>query len=80
MGTAGPDKEGDAEKWKKAIADDQLTWAQVSNLKYWNDPIAKKYNVQSIPATFILDANGVIVAKDLRGEDLKAKVQELLGS
>lgn len=72
------DKEGDAEKWKKAISDDQLTWAQVSNLKYWNDPVAKQYNVQSIPATFILDANGIIVAKDLRGEELKAKVQELL--
>jgi peroxiredoxin len=74
------DKEGDAEKWSKAIADDKLTWAQVSNLKYWNDPIAKKYNVQSIPATFILDAKGVIIAKDLRGEELKAKVKELLGS
>lgn len=74
------DKEGDAEKWKKAIADDQLSWPQISNLKYWNDPVAKKYNVQSIPATFILDANGVIVAKDLRGDALKAKIQELLGS
>lgn len=74
------DKEGDAEKWKKVIADDQLSWNQVSNLKYWNDPVAKLYNVQSIPATFILDANGVIVAKDLRGEELKAKIKELLGS
>ncbi|NBL65714.1 redoxin domain-containing protein [Flavobacterium sp. NST-5] len=74
------DQEGKADAWKKAIADDQLTWPQVSNLKFWNEPIAKKYNVSSIPATFILDENGVIVAKDLRGEELKAKVKELLGA
>lgn len=74
------DKEGDAQKWQDAIAADKLTWPQVSNLKYWNDPVAKKYNVQSIPATFILDATGKIVARDLRGEELKAKVLELIGS
>jgi peroxiredoxin len=74
------DKEGDAQKWKDAITTDKLVWPQVSNLKYWNEPIAKKYNVQSIPATFILDASGKIVAKDLRGDELKAKVIELLGS
>lgn len=74
------DKEGDTQKWKDAITADKLTWPQVSNLKYWNEPIAKKYNVQSIPATFILDSTGKIVARDLRGEELKAKVIELLGS
>ena len=74
------DKEGDSQKWKDAITADKLTWSQVSNLQYWNEPIAKKYNVKSIPATFILDASGKIVAKDLRGEELKAKVIELLGS
>ncbi|MEZ4838639.1 redoxin domain-containing protein [Flavobacterium sp.] len=74
------DKEGDENKWKDAIKADKLTWTQISNLQYWNEPIAKKYNVKSIPATFILDASGKIVAKDLRGEELKAKVIELLGS
>ena len=69
----------DAAKWKEAIAKDGLTWSHVSNLKFWEDPIAKQYNVQSIPATFILDAKGIIVAKDLRGDELKAKVKELLG-
>lgn len=69
----------DAAKWKEAIAKDGLAWTQISNLKYWDEPIAKEYNVQSIPATFILDAKGVIVAKDLRGDALKAKVKELLG-
>lgn len=71
------DKEANA--WKKAITDDNLTWSHISNLKFWEDPIAKQYGVQSIPATFILDASGKIVAKDLRGEELKAKVKELLG-
>ena len=68
----------DAAKWKEAIAKDGLIWSHVSNLKFWEDPIAKQYNIQSIPATYILDAKGVIVAKDLRGEALKAKVKELL--
>lgn len=73
------DKEGDAEKWKEAIAKDGLTWNYISNLKHWKEPIAEQYNVKSIPATFLLDASGKIVAKDLRGEELKAKVKELLG-
>ena len=73
------DKEGDAEAWKAAIAKDGLTWNHISNLKHWKEPIAEQYNVKSIPATFLLDASGKIVAKDLRGEELKAKVKELLG-
>lgn len=68
----------DAAKWKEAIAADKLTWNQISNLKFWDEPIAAQYGVKSIPATFILDASGKIVAKDLRGEELKAKVKELL--
>ncbi|NHN24889.1 redoxin domain-containing protein [Flavobacterium jejuense] len=69
----------DADKWKQAIADDGLVWNHVSNLKFWQDPIAEQYNVKSIPATFILDGKGNIVAKDLRGDELKAKIIELLG-
>ena len=49
-------------------------------LKFWKEPIAEQYNVKSIPATFILDATGKIVAKDLRGDELKAKVKELIRS
>jgi peroxiredoxin len=74
------DRPGQVDKWKKAIADDKLTWNHVSNLKFWEEPIAATYGVKSIPATFILDANGVIVAKDLRGDALKAKVKELLAA
>ncbi|MGP1993956.1 redoxin domain-containing protein [Zobellia laminariae] len=70
------DKTGDA--WKKAIEDDGLTWNQVSNLAYFNDPIAKLYNVDAIPAAFLLDENGVIIAKNLRGPALEQKIAELL--
>jgi thiol-disulfide isomerase/thioredoxin len=68
----------DATKWKEAIAKDKLTWTQVSNLKFWDEPIAAQYGVQAIPATFILDASGKIVARDLRGDELRAKIIELL--
>lgn len=67
-----------AEDWKKAIADDGLTWNHVSNVAYFNDPIAQLYNIQAIPAAFLLDENGVIVAKNLRGPALEQKIAELL--
>ena len=66
-----------AEDWKKAIADDGLEWHHVSNVQYF-DEIAALYNVTAIPATFILDENGVIVAKNLRGPALEAKISEML--
>lgn len=68
----------DAAKWKEAIAKDKLTWNHVSNLKGWEEPIAAQYKVDAIPATFILDASGKIVARNLRGAELKAKIIELL--
>lgn len=70
------DKEASA--WKEAIAKDNLSWTQVSNLKFWEEPIAKQYGVESIPATFILDSSGKVVAQDLRGPELRAKILELL--
>ena len=69
----------DANKWNEAIAKDKITWTQVSNLKKWKDPIAISYGIEQIPTTFILDSNGIILEKDLRGEELKTKVKELLG-
>ncbi len=67
-----------AEDWIKAIENDGLAWNHVSHLKRFDDPIAKLYNVNAIPAAFLLDENGVIVAKNLRGPDLEEKVAELL--
>ncbi|POY37984.1 hypothetical protein C3K47_05520 [Solitalea longa] len=70
----------DGEKWKQAIAADHLTWNHVSDLKYWQSEYAAMYGVQAVPATFLLDANGKIVGKNLRGEELAKKLEELLGS
>ena len=64
--------------WTRAIEDDGLSWNHVSNLKYWQDPIALLYGVRSIPAAFVLNKDGVIVAKNLRGAQLDAKIEELL--
>jgi peroxiredoxin len=64
--------------WIEAIKKDLLNWYNVSNLKFWQDPIAQAYSVSSIPATFILDENGTVVAQRLRGTELEAKIKELL--
>lgn len=72
------DRENQKDRWIQAIAEDNLTWPQVSNLKFWEEPVAQLYGVRAIPAQFILDENGIIVAKNLRGDDLDAKVKELL--
>lgn len=67
------------EDWVKAIADDKLTWTHVSDLQYWSNSAAKLYAVQAIPANFLLDENGTIIGKNLRGDDLYNKVSEVLG-
>ncbi|WP_340198529.1 redoxin domain-containing protein [Ascidiimonas sp. W6] len=67
-----------ADDWKKAIQADSLSWQHVSNLKFWQDPIARMYNIREVPSTYILDKEGKIVAKNLRGDALDAKVAELL--
>ncbi len=74
------DKPGAADKWKDAIAKDGMSWTQVSNLKEWEDPIAKMYSVTAIPKMFVLNEYGVVVAKDLRGDDLRKKIETLLSA
>ena len=66
------------ENWIKAIEDDGLIWHNVSDLKYWNNEAAQDYAVSSIPSNVLIDENGTIIAKNLRGEDLRKKVEELL--
>ena len=68
----------DKDAWVKAIADDNLTWNHVSDLKFWDSEAAKLYAVNSIPHIVILDENNTIVAKNLRGDELKAKIAEML--
>lgn len=73
------DRPGQKDRWIQAIEEDNLEqWDHVSNLKFWDEPIAQQYRVRAIPATFVLDENGVIVAKNLRGEALADKIGELL--
>jgi peroxiredoxin len=64
--------------WVKAIKDDKLDWVHVSDLKYWNSEAAQLYGVQSIPASFLLDPDGKIIAKNLRGPALHEKLKEVL--
>jgi thiol-disulfide isomerase/thioredoxin len=67
------------DRWIKAIADDKLTWAaHGSDLKGWQSAGARAYGVNSIPATYLLDENGVIIAKNLRGAALENALKALL--
>jgi len=65
------------EAWLEAIEKDNLTWIHVSDLKFWNSEAAALYHVQSIPANFLIDKKGIIIAKNLRGDALEAKLSEL---
>ncbi len=64
--------------WLKAIEKDQLTWPHVSDLRGWKNEVAQLYSVTSVPATVLLDREGRIVARNLRGPALEAKVGEVL--
>lgn len=66
------------DRWVEAIAKDGITWPQVSDLQYWKSVAAQLYNVQGIPYTVLLDKEGKIIAKNLRGEELEKKLTEIL--
>lgn len=66
------------EDWQKGITNLGITWHQLSDLKWWRNEGAAKYGVRAIPATFLIDPNGKIIAKDLRGEELGQKIAEVL--
>lgn len=63
--------------WEKGIKDDKLVWTNVSDLAYWDCESAKDYKVRGIPANFLIDGEGVIIAKNLRGEKLEAELAKL---
>ena len=73
------DKPDGKAAWLAAIKNDGLTWTQVSDLKGWSNMAAGLYGVQSIPQNFLIDPQGKIVAKDLRGDDLDSALEKLLG-
>jgi len=65
--------------WKKAIADDKLSWPyHISDLKFWQSKHAAIYNVKQIPTSFLIDENGIIVAKNLKGPSLEAALKKYL--
>ena len=66
------------ENWIDAIEKDGLIWHNISDLKYWNNEGAKLYGISSIPSNVLIDQNGIIIGKNLRGEDLRNKVEEIL--
>lgn len=72
------EKSTDRDKWLEAIRQDNLTWTQVSDLKYWQNEAAQLYVISSIPQNFLIDPSGKIIAHDLRGEALTEKLKELL--
>jgi peroxiredoxin len=65
------------EKWLKAIHDDNLTWTHVSDLKFWDNDVAKLYGVRAIPFNLLLDKNGNIIGRNLHGEELEQKLVEV---
>jgi peroxiredoxin len=67
------------EDWIEAIKNDKLTWTHVSDLQYFNSEAAKKYNINAIPATYLIDQEGKIIGKNLRGKSLEDKLREIFG-
>jgi peroxiredoxin len=68
----------DKNKWLEAIAKDNLTWTHISDLKGWESMAGRTYGVQSIPANFLLNPEGMIIARDLREDELQEKLEEIL--
>lgn len=74
----GVSLDSNKEPWVNAIQQDRLTWTHVSDLKGWGSDVGRLYNVTGIPQNFLLDKEGKIIAKDLRGPALDEKLQEVL--
>ena len=74
----GVSLDAEKERWVNAIKKEGMTWPQVSDLKQWDCQPAKQYGVTSIPATFLLDKEGKIIAKNLRGEELEKAIENAL--
>jgi thiol-disulfide isomerase/thioredoxin len=67
----------DKEAWIEAIHEDSLAWYHVSDLKGWGNKVGKMYGIRSIPSSVILNKDGIIIAKNLSGEALREKMEEL---
>lgn len=78
FGIVGVSLDNNADKWKEATTALNITWPQMSDLQGWSNAGAKLYGVNSIPATVLVDQEGTIIARNLRGDEIKAKLTELL--
>jgi peroxiredoxin len=72
------DRPGARSKWIEAIHKDNLTWAHVSDLKFWDNAVARLYGIQSIPQNYLLDKEGRIIASNIRGDELLKKLEEVI--
>ena len=68
------------EQWEQAVIDDNLPWTQVSNLNFWNDPVARRYSIRAIPQSYLLNKDGLIMGKNLRGQELEDRILSLLNA
>lgn len=71
------DQPGKKQSWLDAIHKDSLTWTQVSDLKFWNNAVAQQYGIRAIPQNLLIDPSGKIIAKNIRGEELNKKLDEI---
>ena len=74
----GVSLDSDSSRWKQAVAKDGMPWMQVADLKGWKNEVARQYGIEAIPFNFLVDTNGVIIAKDLRGGALEKKLATVL--
>ncbi|WP_247654961.1 MULTISPECIES: TlpA disulfide reductase family protein [Chitinophaga] len=74
----GVSLDNDRDRWLRAVKQDGLAWTQVSDLKGWGNEVAVQYGIQSIPANMLIGPDGTILARNLRGEELEQKLQEVL--
>jgi peroxiredoxin len=72
------DRPNAKDRWLKAIHDDGLAWNHVSDLKYWDNEVAKLYGIRAIPQNLLLDPQGKIIARNLNGEALDKKLEEVI--
>jgi len=79
FGIIGVSLDRDAELWNKAIADDKLTWIQVSDLKFWDSAVAKLYYVRFIPQNIFIDQQGNIIKRQVAKDEIEALLKEHLG-
>jgi peroxiredoxin len=78
FGIVGVSLDNNVDAWKAAIETLKITWPQMSDLQGWKNAAAQLYAIHSIPATFLIDENGIIIEKDLRGDKLAEKLAEIL--